>query len=172
MRGRPGSAWLAWALAVFLHHGERFAPALLLVTSRRAARGTRSLKKSALRRAADAVRPYMELALYHPDWGYYEGWQVGCGGDFITSVSVGAAFGQLLRVDSLSGSAASAAVRLVEAGAHDETLAHDILTWLAENDEALLESLTYKIVEPSAGGGLGRRSVWLSLNGTSSGSIR
>ena len=38
---------------------------------------------------------YMELALYHPDWGYYEteAGRVGRGGDFITSVSVGAAFG-------------------------------------------------------------------------------
>ena len=101
---------------------------------------------------------YMELALYHPDWGYYEteAGQVGRGGDFITSVSVGAAFGQLLAcrfaewLGSIDGPA-----RLVEAGAHDGTLAHDILTWLAENDEALLESLTYKIVEPSA-----RRRAW------------
>ncbi len=101
---------------------------------------------------------YMELALYHPDWGYYEteAGRVGRGGDFITSVSVGAAFGQLLacRFAEWLGSI-DGPVRLVEAGAHDGTLAHDILTWLAENDEALLESLTYNIVEPS-----NRRRGW------------
>ena len=74
----------------------------------------------------------------------------------LASVSVGAAFGQLLacRFAEWLGSI-DGPVRLVEAGAHDGTLAHDILTWLAENDEALLESLTYKIVEPSA-----RRRAW------------
>ena len=101
---------------------------------------------------------FMELALYDLDWGYYEteAGRVGCGGDFITSVSVGAAFGQLLacRFAEWLGSI-DGPVRLVEAGAHDGTLAHDILTWLAENDEALMESLTYNIVEPS-----NRRRGW------------
>ena len=41
---------------------------------------------------------FMALALYHPEFGYYEKdtGQVGRRGDFITSVSVGAVFGQLL----------------------------------------------------------------------------
>jgi SAM-dependent MidA family methyltransferase len=41
---------------------------------------------------------FMELALYHPEWGYYErtSAQIGRQGDFYTSVSVGPLFGELL----------------------------------------------------------------------------
>ena len=41
---------------------------------------------------------FMELALYCPETGYYETRQdnVGRGGDFITSVSAGSLFGELL----------------------------------------------------------------------------
>ena len=81
---------------------------------------------------------FMELALYHPEFGYYEkeASQVGRQGDFVTSVSVGAAFGQLLAyrfakwLEAIDGP-----VQVVEAGAHDGTLAGDILEWLAANDE-------------------------------------
>ena len=41
---------------------------------------------------------FMELALYHPEHGYYAGGRarIGRGGDFFTNVSVGPLFGQLL----------------------------------------------------------------------------
>ena len=41
---------------------------------------------------------FMAQALYHPEFGYYEKdtGQVGLRGDFVTSVSVGEVFGQLL----------------------------------------------------------------------------
>ena len=41
---------------------------------------------------------FMAVALYHPEWGYYSRStrQVGRGGDFFTSVSVGPLFGELL----------------------------------------------------------------------------
>ncbi len=95
---------------------------------------------------------FMELALYHPEFGYYEigADQVGRRGDFITSVSVGEVFGQLLAfrfaqwLSSIDGP-----VRIAEAGAHDGSLAGDILEWLAANDESLFSRLTYSIVEPS-----------------------
>ena len=78
---------------------------------------------------------FMELALYHPECGYYqmEASRIGREGDFITSVSVGEAFGQLLasRFSKWLGEI-DGPVRLVEAGAHDGTLAHDVLAWLAE----------------------------------------
>ena len=96
---------------------------------------------------------FMELALYHPEWGYYETdvGRVGRGGDFVTSVSVGAAFGQLLasRFSEWLGGIDSP-VRIVEAGAHDGTLARDILDWLSEHSKPLFERLTYTIIEPSA----------------------
>ena len=96
---------------------------------------------------------FMELALYHPEWGYYEteAGRVGRGGDFVTSVSVGVAFGQLLAsrfAEWFSG--IDSPVRIVEAGAHDGTLARDILEWLNEHYKPLCELLTYTIIEPSA----------------------
>ena len=64
---------------------------------------------------------FMALALYHPEFGYYEKdtGQVGRRGDFVTSVSVGAVFGQLLafRVAKWLG-ALDGPVRLAEAGGH------------------------------------------------------
>ena len=43
---------------------------------------------------------FMEMALYHPRWGYYTARtavaRIGRGGDFFTNVSVGALFGRLL----------------------------------------------------------------------------
>ena len=96
---------------------------------------------------------FMELALYHPEWGYYEtdAGRVGRGGDFVTSVSVGAAFGQLLasRFSEWLGGIDSP-VRIVEAGAHDGMLARDILDWLSEHYKPLFERQTYTIIEPSA----------------------
>jgi len=96
---------------------------------------------------------FMELALYHPEFGYYEteAGQVGREGDFVTSVSVGAVFGQLLafRFSQWLGAIAGP-VRIAEAGAHDGRLAGDILDWLAANDAPLLARLTYTLIEPSA----------------------
>src|ERR671938_63840 len=79
---------------------------------------------------------FMHLALYCPVYGYYEKEKdkLGRRGDFFTSVSVGALFGELLAfqfsvwLDELASSAAGLA--LVEAGAHDGRLARDILAWL------------------------------------------
>ena len=96
---------------------------------------------------------FMELALYHPEFGYYEkdSDQVGRRGDFVTSVSVGAVFGQLLAfrfakwLEAIDGP-----VQVVEAGAHDGTLAGDILEWLAAYDGPLFARLRYVIAEPSA----------------------
>ena len=96
---------------------------------------------------------FMALALYHPEFGYYnkDTGQVGRRGDFVTSVSVGAVFGQLLafRFAKWLG-AINGPVRIAEAGAHDGRLASDILEWLAANDEPLFSRLTYTIAEPSA----------------------
>ena len=44
------------------------------------------------------VAEFMDLALYHPDYGYYGSGQVAIGaeGDFFTASSLGADFGELL----------------------------------------------------------------------------
>ena len=65
---------------------------------------------------------FMELALYHSEYGYYQmdASRIGREGDFITSVSVGEAFGHLLasRFSEWLGKI-DEPVRIVEAGAHD-----------------------------------------------------
>jgi len=95
---------------------------------------------------------FMELALYHPEFGYYErgSAQVGQAGDFYTSVIVGPLFGELLasefarRLESLGGDC-----ELVEGGAHDGQLARDILSHLAEFHEEIFRRTRYVILEPS-----------------------
>jgi SAM-dependent MidA family methyltransferase len=97
----------------------------------------------------------MELALYCPETGYYEAKKdsIGRGGDFITSVSVGPMFGELLAwqfagwLQNLPGENHRPAI--VEAGAHQGTLAGDILGWLQKNRTELFGRLEYVIVEPS-----------------------
>jgi SAM-dependent MidA family methyltransferase len=99
---------------------------------------------------------FMETALYCPESGYYEGKKdiVGRRGDFITSVSTGPLFGQLLAFQFAEWlaewTAAHERVKIVEAGAHDGTLAADILEWLQTRRPELLEQIEYVMVEPSA----------------------
>lgn len=98
---------------------------------------------------------FMELALYCPETGYYETEKniVGRSGDFITSVSVGELFGQLLAFQfaewlgelKIQGEK----LKIVEAGAHDGQLAADILDWLKKFQPQLFSEMEYWILEPS-----------------------
>ncbi len=104
---------------------------------------------------------FMELALYCPESGYYEQQKdiVGRRGDFVTSVSTGELFGQLLAFQ-FSGwleemRIANGRLQLVEAGAHDGRLALDILSWLQLHRPQLFLEIEYVILEPSA-----RRQEW------------
>lgn len=124
----------------------------------------------------------MELALYCPDYGYYEkeADTLGRRGDYYTSVSVGPLFGELLalqftkwldamvqspglRQTEAAGPTSPGAgttqpgsqLQLVEAGAHTGELARDILHWFREQRWDLFELLDYWIVEPS-----NRRQAW------------
>jgi len=98
---------------------------------------------------------FMELALYCPETGYYERKKdnVGRRGDFITSVSVGSLFGELLAFQFAEWlaelPAAEGRPAMVEAGAHDARLARDILTWLGTHRAELFDGMEYVIVEPS-----------------------
>lgn len=109
----------------------------------------------------------MELALYCPEYGYYEkeGDTIGRSGDYYTSVSVGKLFGELLGLQfaqwlkagaepkngaEMSRSSAEQQVRIVEAGAHDGQLAEDILSWFRREEPRLYERAEYWIAEPSA----------------------
>ena len=137
--------------------GERVAPAPFLVRMDAVPQGANPLADIIRAEIGDSglipFARFMALALYHPEFGYYEkdSGKVGRRGDFITSVSVGAVFGQLLafRFSQWLG-AIDGPVRIAEAGAHAGTLAGDILHWLAANDEPLFDRLTYTLIEPSA----------------------
>jgi SAM-dependent MidA family methyltransferase len=107
---------------------------------------------------------FMEFALYHPNWGYYErdGSVVGQRGDFYTSVSVGELFGQLLAfqfaewLDSFRASCPGHEhYQILEAGAHDGQLAEDILLWLHRQRPDLMSRIQYWILDPST-----RRQEW------------
>jgi SAM-dependent MidA family methyltransferase len=104
---------------------------------------------------------FMELALYCPEYGYYEQQRdtVGRRGDFITSVSTGELFGQLLAFQFANWleelRIANYELQIVEAGAHDGKLARDILGWLQSNRPELFLKIEYVILEPSP-----RRQEW------------
>jgi SAM-dependent MidA family methyltransferase len=105
---------------------------------------------------------FMELALYCPDYGFYEAKKDNPGrrGDFYTSVSVGDLFGQLLAFQfsrwlETDIEDRKSPARIVEAGAHDGALARDILTWLQLGRPELFGRIQYCIIEPSA-----RRRAW------------
>ena len=99
---------------------------------------------------------FMELALYCPKHGYYEVKKDNPGrrGDFYTSVAAGEIFGQLLAfqfagwLDPLRR--AERGVRIVESGAHDGTLAKDILAWMQSKHPEVFQQAEYWIIEPSA----------------------
>lgn len=98
---------------------------------------------------------FMELALYCPLCGYYEKKKdtPGRRGDFYTSVSVGPLFGEMLAFQFTEWFSTlrpqPSTLHLVEAGAHDGQLAHDILIWLQARRTELFQRTEYGIIEPS-----------------------
>ena len=96
---------------------------------------------------------FMAISLYEPGLGYYAKGtrQVGRGGDFFTSVSVGPLFGALLARRMLrewQESSTPARWRIIECGAHDGTLALDILSTLQQLDPPAFSAVEYVIPEP------------------------
>ncbi len=97
----------------------------------------------------------MRIALYEPGIGYYRHGvrRIGRSGDFFTSVSVGPLFGALLAEYTASlwnqlGQPVD--FTLLEQGAHDGTLAKDVLTALQARHRELFEAVQYVIIEPDA----------------------
>ena len=97
---------------------------------------------------------YMDLVLYHSEYGYYSSGAVGIGsqGDFFTAVSLGKDFGELLagqlfemweklhHPDNFS---------LVEMGAGNGDLAKDIINYLQDNYPDFLKVVDYIIIDKS-----------------------
>lgn len=97
----------------------------------------------------------MEAALYHPQLGYYarSTRNIGKAGDFFTSVSVGTVFGGLLArrfLRHFRESGKPRRWRIIECGAHDGTLARDVLAAIAVLDPSAFAALEYVICEPLA----------------------
>ena len=95
----------------------------------------------------------MQLALYEPGIGYYRKGvrQIGRGGDFFTSVSVGPVFGELLTIycaQVWEALGCPADFAIIEQGANDGTLARDILETAARDHTELFASMQYWIAEP------------------------
>jgi SAM-dependent MidA family methyltransferase len=95
---------------------------------------------------------FMEMALYHPDLGYYasNATKIGAQGDFFTSPHLGSDFGELLAEqfaqiwESLDF---PTPFNLVEMGAGQGLLAKDVLRHLQQHYPQCFASLEYIIVE-------------------------
>ncbi|MBI3491295.1 MAG: SAM-dependent methyltransferase [Acidobacteria bacterium] len=114
------------------------------------------------------VAAFMDLALYHPEFGYYArgAQRSGRAGDFFTSVDVGPLFGELLEIQlaemaewlrqsSVAGHQSPVTSRqppfdLVEAGAGNGRLSADILRAARRGDPAFYDAMRLHLVEVSA----------------------
>ena len=104
---------------------------------------------------AITLAEFMEIALYHPEHGYYAGapQRSGRAGDFFTSVDVGPLFGEMLAAqfvemhDRLAG---AAVFDLVEVGAGNGRLTADVLDALASHHPATYQASRAWLVERSA----------------------
>jgi SAM-dependent MidA family methyltransferase len=115
---------------------------------------TRIICTEIARRGPLPFREYMELALYHPAYGYYTSGraQIGRKGDFFTNVSVGPLFGRLLAMEFArlwEAGGRPADFALVEQGAHGGELMGDVLGGLRELAPECLAASRAVIVEPS-----------------------
>jgi SAM-dependent MidA family methyltransferase len=96
---------------------------------------------------------FMAAALYEPGLGYYarDPRPIGRHGDFFTSVSVGPLFGELLARRFLRHwheAGQPDRWRIIECGAHDGSLAADVLAALARLEPRTIAALEYAIPEP------------------------
>jgi SAM-dependent MidA family methyltransferase len=98
-------------------------------------------------------RRFMELALYHPELGYYPTGKnrVGKEGDFLTSVSTGSLFGRLLAhsfIDTWEQIGRPEPFDLVEIGANHGQLFGDVAQAIAQIAPDLFAIARFRIVEP------------------------
>jgi SAM-dependent MidA family methyltransferase len=98
-------------------------------------------------------RRFMELALYHPELGYYGSGRarIGREGDYFTNVSVGPLFGELIGRqfrEMWERLGRPTPFTVVEQGANSGDFARDVLAWAGRGDRDFREALHYAIVEP------------------------
>lgn len=92
----------------------------------------------------------MELALYGPGGYYQQTRPIGKAGDYFTNVSVGPLFGQLLAFQFAQWFAQwpDQPLEVIEAGAHDGTLALDLLGYFHQFCPGAAARLHYSFFEP------------------------
>jgi hypothetical protein len=100
-------------------------------------------------------RRFMDLALYHPNHGYYASGRAGVGkeGDFFTSVSVGSIYGRLLASvcrEVWERLGKPSRFTIVEQGANEGRMARDILEEIARSGDTFGTAVKFVIVEPFA----------------------
>jgi SAM-dependent MidA family methyltransferase len=100
------------------------------------------------------VAAFMELALYHPEFGYYSraAQRSGRSGDFYTSVDVGPIFGELMAVQLAEMWAVlggGTRFDLVEAGAGNGRLARDIMDAASRDHPEFYDTIRLTLVERS-----------------------
>ncbi|HEX3352909.1 MAG TPA: SAM-dependent methyltransferase [Terriglobales bacterium] len=98
---------------------------------------------------------YMEMCLYHPEFGYYSrnAEQFGKAGDFYTSSDVHAVFGRLLarqfeEIWRVLGSPPK--IEILELGPGRGLFAQDVLDWSQKKFPAFSQALHYSLLEGSA----------------------
>jgi SAM-dependent MidA family methyltransferase len=126
--------------------------------------GNIALRDAILQRISESDRckvpfaEFMELALYHPQHGYYAAARskIGAAGDFFTAPHLGTDFGELLAEqfirfwrDLTEQTANSTPFTLVEMGAGQGILAVDVLDYVRRMHTGFFEQLDYVIVERS-----------------------
>ncbi|MDP6923387.1 MAG: SAM-dependent methyltransferase [Candidatus Scalindua sp.] len=96
---------------------------------------------------------FMELALYHPEHGYYASGKekIGKRGDYYTSSDVHSVFGELVarQLEQMWRLLGSGRFSVVEIGAGKGWLCHDILNYIKNEYQEFYEKIEYKIVEIS-----------------------
>jgi SAM-dependent MidA family methyltransferase len=95
---------------------------------------------------------FMEMALYHPEHGYYTTLKkIGTEGDFYTSSDVTPVFGETIgrQLEEMWDYLGRQPFTIVEYGAGTGTLCIDILSYLKTNEE-LYSRLSYFIIEKSS----------------------
>ena len=105
------------------------------------------------RRGKITFADYMELALYHPEYGYYTSGKekIGKKGDYYTSSDVHSVFGELIarQLEQMWRLLGSNRFTVVEIGAGKGWLCHDILNHIKNEYPEFFEKIDYKIVEIS-----------------------
>jgi SAM-dependent MidA family methyltransferase len=96
---------------------------------------------------------FMELALYHPEIGYYGSGRcrIGRRGDYFTNVSVGPLFGKMVAAqftEMWNSVSKPDDFTIVEQGAHSGDFAKDVLEALREREPDFFTALRYCVVEP------------------------